>query len=284
METPISWYPGHMARARRQIKERLRGIDAVIEVVDARAPRSSRNPDLQSLIARRQRVLVATKADLAEPEATEAWLAHWRKEGIRCAVAVDLRNTASRKVLLAALRSLSPRGASAQLKVMVVGTPNVGKSSLINRLAGRSPTRTGARPGVTRGQQWIHVPGGVHLLDTPGLLWPKLNSVAVGLRLAWIGCIGENAYEAEPTAEALLAYLKERVPERLAERYKIDPESGADLLEAIGGRRGMLLPGGRVDRLRAAETVLQEFRSGRLGRYTLELPGDDAREHDDEHR
>lgn len=271
METPISWFPGHMAKARRQIASGLGLVDAVIEVVDARAPASSRNPDLQDMIERRPRLIVATKADLAAQAATRAWIRRWREEG-NAAVAVDLRETESRKLLQAQLGRLKPRGGSSRLKVMIVGTPNVGKSTLINRLSGRSPSRTGARPGVTRGQQWIHIPGGVHLLDTPGLMWPKLESAIVGLRLAWIGCIGENAYDAEPTAEALANYLGKEEPLLLAERYGVDATSEADLLQAIGRRRGMLQAGGVVDRLRTAEMLLNEFRSGRLGRITLELP------------
>lgn len=269
METPISWFPGHMAKARRQIVTSLRLVDAIIEVVDARAPASSRNPDLQSLIERRPRIIVATKSDLASEEATEAWVSAWRRLD-HGAVATDLRETGSRKVLQAELRRLQPRGVSGRLKVMVVGIPNVGKSTLINRLAGRSPSKTGALPGVTRGQQWIHASSGVHILDTPGLLWPKIEDPQVGLRLAWIGCIGENAYDPEPTAEALLSFLAAHAPERLEQRYAVTPSESTDLIETIARRRGMLMSGGTVDRLRAAQMVLSEFRSGRLGRITLE--------------
>lgn len=271
MDAPISWFPGHMAKARRQIVAGLDLVDAIIEVVDARAPASSRNPDLQTLLQRRPRIVVATKADLAAEEATARWVRQWRESG-HASLAVDLHDASSGKRLSNALHRLKPRGGSKRLKVMVVGTPNVGKSTLINRLAGRSPSRTGARPGVTRGQQWIHIPGGVHLVDTPGLMWPRLDSVTVGLHLAWIGCIGENAYDAEPTADALLQFLAEHEPERLRQRYRIDLAEADDLLAAIAQRRGMLLAGGVIDRLRAAEMVLSEFRSGRLGRITLELP------------
>lgn len=273
METPITWFPGHMAKARRQIVEALRMVDAVIEVVDARAPISSSNPDLKLLTSGHQRIVVATKADLADRASTEAWLAYYRSQGLGAA-AVDLRDSKSRGVLTREVRRLRPKGKSARLKLMVLGTPNVGKSTLINRLAGRSPTRTGARPGVTRGQQWIHMQGGIHLLDTPGMMWPKLDSVEVGLRLAWIGCIGENAYDAEMTAQALARYLAKHHAPLLRHRYGIETDPTADLIEAIARRRGLFASGGVPDTLRAAETLLKEFRTGKLGALTLEHPGD----------
>lgn len=271
MDTPISWYPGHMSKARRQIVSGLRLVDAVIEVVDARAPASSTNPDLQDLTRNHRRMVVATKADLADEAASQRWIAYYRSQGI-VAVAADLRQASSRKHLLRELRGLKPKGSGARLKVMVIGTPNVGKSTLVNRIAGRAPTRTGARPGITRGAQWIHIPGGIHLLDTPGMMWPKIESVEVGLRLAWIGSIGENAYDAEETAQALVSYLAEHHKDRLVARYKIDPEVGNDLLLQIAKVRGMFVAGGEGDRRRAAETVLKEFRTGLLGRITLEFP------------
>jgi ribosome biogenesis GTPase A len=271
VQTPIAWFPGHMAKARRQIEGALRLVDAVIVVVDARAPATSANPDLESLIASRQQFIVLTKADLADPEATEAWLSHFRNRGM-VAAAVDLRDGASRHILTRGLLRLRPKGRTPGLKVMVVGTPNVGKSTLINRLAGRATARTGARPGVTRGSQWIHIGGGVRLLDTPGLMWPKLESVEAGLKLAWIGAIGENAYDPEETASALARFLADGHPDLLQGRYRIDPHTAADLLDAIAERRGMLLPGGRPDRLRAAETLLKEFRTGKLGPITLDQP------------
>lgn len=271
METPIAWFPGHMAKARRQIESALRLVDAVIEAVDARAPATSSNPELDRLIANRQRFVVATKADLADPEDTRAWLKYYRSQGMS-AMAVDLRTGNSRQVLMRGIMQLRPKGRSTGLKVMVVGTPNVGKSTLINRLAGRASARTGARPGVTRGSQWIHIGGGVRLLDTPGLMWPKLESVEVGLKLAWIGAIGENAFDAEETALALARYLAENHPQLLARRYHIEPDPSTDLLAAIAERRGMFLGGGKPDCLRAAETLLKEFRIGKLGAITLDQP------------
>lgn len=271
MDTPIAWYPGHMAKARRQIVTGLRLVDAVIEVVDARAPASTANPDLRELIGRRARLIVATKADLADEAATERWLEFWRSQGLG-AVAVDLRRAHSRQVLQRGLRTLAEGRAGLRLKVMVVGTPNVGKSTLINLLAGRAAARTGALPGVTRSPQWIHLPGGVHLLDTPGMMWPKIERREVGLRLAWLGCIGEKAFDAEKTAEELLGFLARTCADRLVKRYGIDLGASPDLLGAIAAARGMLVSGGEPDRRRAAETVLREFRGGQLGRITLELP------------
>lgn len=271
METPIAWFPGHMAKARRQIESALRLVDAVVEVVDARAPATSSNPELDRLISSHQRFVVATKADLADPQATRLWLAHFRARGFGAA-AVDLRQGRSRQILTRGLQRLKPKGKSGMLKVMVVGTPNVGKSTLINRLAGRASARTGARPGVTRGSQWIQIGGGVRLLDTPGLMWPKLGSVEVGLRLAWLGSIGENAYDAEETAEALARYLATEHPHLLQERYRIELHPDSDLITSIAESRSMFLAGGRPDRLRAAETLLKEFRTGKLGPITLEYP------------
>mgnify|MGYP001218780877 FL=1 len=274
MGIPISWYPGHMARARRQIEEAIRQVDAVIEVVDARLPLGSRNPELQELLARRPHLIVGSKADLADPATTKAWLAHWESQG-EAAVAVDLAAPETRNVLQRQLNRFSARRPGRRsVRWLVVGIPNVGKSTLINCLAREAKARTGAKPGLTRGTQWIRIAGGHYLLDSPGLLWPKLDPPERGLKLAWIGCIGENAFDPETVARALLDFLMQREPERLEKRYGIRSAADADLLEALAVKRGMLLKGGVPDLERAAATVLKEFRDGTLGRISLEHPAD----------
>lgn len=273
MDASIQWFPGHMAKAKRQITADLKWVDAVIEVVDARAPASSSNSELGDLASRRPLLRVVAKADLADPDRTGEWLAQWRAKGVP-ALALDLQHRGSRAAVLRALRRFSPRRkGGAGLKAMVVGIPNVGKSTLINLLAGKASLRTGALPGVTRGkQQWIHLAEGVHLLDTPGVLWPHMSDPQTGYRLAWIGCIGEKAYDAVPVAEALLRHLAAMEPGKLAKRYGDEVGAASDLLEAVGRRRGMLIAGGGVDKERVAQTVLKEFREGRLGRITLDKP------------
>lgn len=269
----ISWFPGHMAKARRNLDKQLPRVNAVVEVIDARAPYSSRNPDLQQRIRNHKRLLVAAKADLASPDDTKQWLQHWRTEGLR-AVAVDLRDTRTRQTLRRELQRMVPQRSHRALKVIIVGVPNVGKSTLINSLSGRTPTRTGAKPGVTRGEQWNHIARGIHVLDTPGLMPPKVEHDFVGLRLAWLGSIGENAYDAVEVARALLQHLSMRAPKQLHKRYKVDPSPSDDLLERIAEQRGMLRAGGISDVERAADVVLKEFRAGKIGRFTLERPSD----------
>lgn len=263
-----------MARARRNIEAAIRQVDAVIEVVDARLPASARNPELQELLARRPKLIVGSKADLADPETTQAWLAHWESEG-QAAVAVHLEAPDARNILQQQLDRFAVRRPGRKgLRWLIVGIPNVGKSTLINCLARGAKARTGAKPGVTRGTQWIRIAGGHYLLDSPGLLWPKLDPPERGLKLAWIGCIGENAFDPETVARSLLDFLVQREPERLEKRYGIRREADADLLEAVAVKRGMLLKGGIADLERAAATVLKEFRNGTLGRISLEHPTD----------
>lgn len=294
----VQWFPGHMAKTRRLITESLKLVDAVAEIIDARIPVSSRNPELAGIVANKPRIILMNKADAADPAATKAWLASYRREGVP-ALAVDCRSGRGlngflplvRETLRPRLEQLAAKGmAGRPLRVMVVGIPNVGKSSFINRMAGGSRAKVADRPGVTRGNQWVTAGKGIELLDTAGVLWPKFDDPLVGERLAFTGAVKDVVTDVELLAARLLSYLADRYPDSLTGRYKIDlsadtseteeqsnlPE-GVVLLERVGRRRGMLLPGGEIDTERAAVMVLDEFRGGVLGRFTLELPPSDEK-------
>ncbi len=279
----INWFPGHMAKTRRLITESLPLVDIVIELVDARIPQSSRNPILDELIAGKPRVLLLNKSDAADADANNRWLEHFKSKGITCMTA-DCRSGKGLNSLMPLVKSQltevlerrAARGMSGQpLRMMIVGIPNVGKSSLINRLAGSQRTKVEDRPGVTRGKQWVTVDRQVELLDMPGVLWPKFEDKIVGERLAFTGAIKDDILDIEALAMRLLLFLNEQYHLALKERYKMDmpiDAQGLDLLNELGKKRGMLVRGGEVDTERAAITILDEFRSGKLGRITLELP------------
>lgn len=273
----VQWFPGHMAKTRRLIKESLPFVDLVTEVVDARAPDSSSNPELGAMIGQKPRVVLLNKCDMADEGATARWLAAYRSRGI-AALAVDCRSGSGLKAYLPlikgeladVIRKNESRGmAGKPLRVMVVGIPNTGKSSFINRMAGRNRAVVADRPGVTRSNSWFAIGGGVELLDTPGVLWPKFDDKAVGDRLAFLGSVKDEVVDAEALAARLLVTLGEMYPDRLEARYKVTAGAG---LEDIARRRGMLISGGEPDTLRAANTLLDEFRGGKLGRITLEEP------------
>ncbi|HKM32313.1 MAG TPA: ribosome biogenesis GTPase YlqF [Oscillospiraceae bacterium] len=279
----INWFPGHMAKTRRLITESLPLVDIVIELVDARIPQSSRNPILDELIAGKPRVLLLNKSDAADADANNRWLEHFKSKGITCMTA-DCRSGKGLNSLMPLVKSQltevlerrAARGMSGQpLRMMIVGIPNVGKSSLINRLAGSQRTKVEDRPGVTRGKQWVTVDRQVELLDMPGVLWPKFEDKIVGERLAFTGAIKDDILDIEALAMRLLLFLNEQYHLALKERYKMDmplDTQGLDLLNELGKKRGMLVRGGEVDTERAAIAILDEFRSGKLGRITLELP------------
>lgn len=280
----IQWFPGHMARTRRQIQESLRLVDIVIEMVDARIPLSSRNPELPSLIAGKPHVIALNKTDIADAGATSRWAAAYAREGVAC-VPMDCRTgkgmgaltTVVRTALADRLASWKAKGmANRAVRMMVVGIPNSGKSSLINRLSRRSKTRVEDRPGVTRGNQWVTTPQGDLLLDTPGVLWPKFEDQTVARHLAYTGAIRDQILNTEELACDLLQLLACRPHDAalLRQRYALESldEDGWALLQMIGRKRGMLVAGGDVDTQRAADTVLDEFRAGRIGRITLEYP------------
>lgn len=283
METNIQWFPGHMAKTRRKIKESLSLVDAVVELLDARVPFSSRNPELDSLTAGKPRLVVLTKADLADDDATGQWLAWLRKSGV-AAMAVDCRSgrgitgfvSLLHRVLADKLAQWEEKGMGGRpIRAMVVGIPNVGKSSFINRMARGGKAKTEDRPGVTRGNQWFVLESGVQLLDTPGVLWPKFEDQTVARHLAFTGAISDRILDPEELACGLLEVLRVDYSHLLMERYKLPeklPEDGWELLGAIGRRRGMLVSGGEVNTERAAIMLLDEYRGGKLGRITLERP------------
>lgn len=282
--SPVNWFPGHMAKARRLIEENIRLVDVVAELADARIPATGRNPELDHLIpGDKPRILLLNKADLAHPAANEAWLAHYRGAGLH-SMLCDSKSQSSAKafVLLvkraaaAILERREQRKTSGMaLRVMVVGIPNVGKSTLINTLAGSKRARTEDRPGVTRGKQWISIGAGLELLDMPGLLWPKIETERQGLLLAFTGAVRDDILDMEHIAASLLKELADMAPQALSSRYRLQglpDKSGAELLNDTGRSRGFLLPGGVVDTERAARMVLDEYRAAKIGRFTLDSP------------
>ena len=279
----LNWYPGHMAKTRRMIEEDLKLVDAVCEVVDARIPVSSRNPDVAAICGAKPRLVVLNRIDMADPAGTKAWAEHFRRSGV-AVVQTDCKSRsgvqqfapAVRELLKEKLRAYREKGQTGRaLKIMVVGVPNVGKSTLINQVSGRKGAKAENRPGVTRGKQWISVDTGLLLLDTPGILWPKFDDPEVGLHLAYTGAIKDDVLDTEELAARLMELLWRRYPDAVRARYKLeDPEAedGYELLREAGRKRGFLISGGEVDTERAARVLLEEYRSCKLGRFTLEDP------------
>ncbi len=279
----IQWFPGHMAKTRRLIGESLPLVDLVIELTDARIPHSSRNPELDKWLADKPRIILLNKSDCADEAVTRAWVAFYKERGI-AAIPTDCKSGRSVSGILPAIKAeLAPllqkrqeKGISGKpLRVMVVGIPNVGKSSLINRLAGSKRAKVEDRPGVTRGRQWVRISNELELLDMPGVLWPKFEDPTVGEYLAFTGAVKDDVIDIELLAIRFLELLHRDYPKLLLERYRVEAPSdteGADLLEMVGRKRGMLISGGEVNAERAAITVLDEYRSGKLGRLSLERP------------
>ena len=279
----IQWYPGHMAKTRRMIVEQMKRMDAVCEILDARIPLSSRNPDVEELTGEKPRLIVLNRTDLADPAATRQWAAYFRGKGYAVleANAKAGQGTgrfagAVRELLAEKIAAYTERGqAGRTLRVMILGIPNVGKSTFINKVSGRKTAKAEDRPGVTRSKQWIAVDRSLELLDTPGMLWPKFDDPAVGMRLACTGAVRDEIVDLEELASHLMAYLGGQYPDALLQRYKVEAEpedAGFTLLEKAGRKRGFLVRGGGVDTERMARILLDEFRDGRLGRFTLELP------------
>lgn len=280
----IQWYPGHMTKTRRQIEADLKLVDAVCEIVDARIPMSSRNPDIDTICGNKPRIIVLNRMDLADPNATKIWSDYFKKKGF-AAVATDCKSRkginsfqpAVRSVLKEKLERDAARGLNRPLKVMIVGIPNVGKSTLINQISGRKGAKAENRPGVTRGKQWVTVDSGLLLLDTPGILWPKFEDPEVGMMLAYTGAVKENIIDVEELACHLAELLWRYYPDTLRNRYGIDVEPdlpGYMLIEAMGRKRGYLLARGEINTERMSKVLLDEYRAGKLGYFTLEMPED----------
>lgn len=279
----VQWFPGHMAKTRRLIKESLTRVDCVTEILDARIPLSSRNPEIGEITAGKPRIILLNKCDMADEKVTADWIKYFRSTGAE-ALAVDCRSGKGlnaytplvRKVLAEKIKANTERGmAGKALRVMVVGIPNTGKSSFINKMAGRVRAKVADRPGVTTSNQWFFIGNGIELLDTPGVLWPKFDDPVVGDRLAFIGSVKDAVLDIETMAVRLLDVLRDGYPDRLSERYKIDNFDGLqswEILELIGRKRGMLISGGEVNTERASVMLLDEYRGGKLGRISMEFP------------
>lgn len=281
----VQWFPGHMAKTRRLIKECLPSVDAVTEILDARMPISSSNPELNELIGNKPLIVLLNKCDVADENATRRWLNYFNEKGIY-ALAVDCKSGNGlnkyapllREVLKDKIASNEAKGMIGKpLRIMVVGIPNTGKSSFINRMAGRNRAKVADKAGVTRHNQWFVIENGIELLDTPGVLWPKFDNPKIGDRLAFIGSVKDEVFDSETLAVRLLEVLSRDYPDRLSERYKIDDFSeleAYEILELIGRKRGMMMRGGEIDTLRASIMLLDEYRAGKLGRITLDTIGE----------
>ncbi|NLD88632.1 MAG: ribosome biogenesis GTPase YlqF [Clostridiales bacterium] len=276
----INWYPGHMTKTRRMMEDSLKLVDAVCEVVDARIPESSRNPDIETLVKSMPRMIVLNRCDQADSNATARWKKHYASRGY-IVIETDSKTGAGTKAFNGAVRELlkdkiarsEAKGQNRTLRLMIVGIPNVGKSSLINRLSGRRSAKAEDRPGVTRGKQWISLRGSIELLDTPGILWPKIEDREVALALAFTGAIKNDVMDIQELAFELVKRLTACAPESLENRYNIELSGDAyEDLKAIGRKRGFLISGGEVDTDRASKILLDEYRGGKLGRITLEEP------------
>lgn len=278
----LHWYPGHMAKTRRLIEENLKMIDVVVEIIDARIPLSGRNPAFDDMLRSKPRLIVMNKSDIADERATSQWINYFRAQGlnvipISCTTGAGINRIgeAARGLVRDKLERDREKGRSRTLKIMMVGIPNVGKSSLINRLVGKASAKTGDRPGVTKGKQWIRIKGDIELLDTPGILPQKFEDEETAKRLAYTGAIKDEIINTELLAFSLLEYLRDSYSAELCARYKlnsVDGLEGWEILDNIAKRRGFIISGGEADTERAANTVLDELRGCKIGKITLELP------------
>ena len=280
----IQWYPGHMTKTRRQIEADLKLVDAVCEIVDARIPISSRNPDIDSICGNKPRIIVLNRMDLADPNATKRWTTYFRSKGM-AVIATDCKSKKGIADFLPAVRSVlkekiqrnEAKGMHKSLRIMIVGIPNVGKSTFINQISGRKGAKAENRPGVTRGKQWVTVSNELLLLDTPGILWPKFEDPEVGMMLAYTGAVKEGVIDIEELAAHLMELMQKYYPQTLKDRYKVEAQTGTPgymLLEEAGRKRGYLMARAEVNTERMAKVLLDEYRSGKLGKFTLEEPGD----------
>ncbi|ADU30777.1 ribosome biogenesis GTPase YlqF [Evansella cellulosilytica] len=278
----IQWFPGHMAKAKRQVQEKLKVIDVVIELVDARVPLSSRNPMIDELVKSKPRLILLNKSDLADQKVTDLWVKYFETKGFAVQQINAQKGTGVKKIPAIVEKLAKPitdkmraKGMNPRaVRALILGIPNVGKSTIINRLANKRIATVGDKPGVTKAQQWIKVGKEMELLDTPGILWPKFEDESVGFRLALTGAIKEELFDFNETTLFLLRYLAEKYPERLKDRYKLEniPENIVEIYDHIGKLRGTLMSGGLIDYDRVSEILFREFRSGMLGNITLEYP------------
>ena len=279
-QNAINWYPGHMARTKRLMQEQIKKVNLIIEICDARLPYSSRNPELDRMTAHKHRLLFLNKSDLADPALNQEWICWFRKKGfdvyltdavrMRGKETIGIIDRATKEIVEKALE----KGIRKTVRGMIVGIPNVGKSTMINRLYGRSVAQIGDRPGITKSNQWVKISPYLELLDTPGLLWPRLDDQSAAQKLCYIGCIKDDVVDLADLTVHLLGELIEKIPERVCERFHIQDTSlrGTELLDAVCAGRGWLLKGAQPDYDRCCNVVLDEFRAGRLGRITLETP------------
>lgn len=281
----IQWFPGHMTKTKRQIQASLKLVDAVAEIIDARIPVSSRNPDLDSIIQNKPRVVLMNKCDMADPSSTQKWINYFKNNGI-VAIPIDCKTgrginkfvSSVNEVLKEKIEKQKTKGLlNPTVRVMIVGIPNVGKSTFINRISKNRKAKAEDKPGVTRGNQWFTINKGFEVLDTPGVLWPKFEDKIVGERLAFTGAVKDQIMDTELLAMRLLDFLKVEKNPIFVERFKLQNEpieniESYELLELIGRKRGMLISGGEIDTERAAIMLLDEYRSAKLGKYTFELP------------
>lgn len=280
----IQWYPGHMAKTRRMIEENLRNIDVVVEILDARIPFSGRNPNFDDMLQGKPRLIVMNKYDLADASVTDKWIQWYKNNGIRvipisCKDGTGLNQIApaAKSLIADKLQKATEKGMNRNVKIMMVGIPNVGKSTLINRLVGKASAKTGDRPGVTRAKQWIRLKDGLELLDTPGILPPKFEDSRVAVNLAYTGAIRDEIMEVELLAYSLLEYLRDNYSDQLCARYKLNDISGLEgheILEALGRKRGCVISGGEINTERASNILLDELRGCKIGKITLEKPED----------
>lgn len=294
-EISVQWFPGHMAKTRRLIQSNLKLVDAVVEMTDARIPISSRNPEMDRLVGSKPRLVILNKCDAADETANSMWLDYYKRKGIM-SIATDCRSGKGVNKFLPSLKELLKEQISVwnskgmvgrPIRIMIVGIPNVGKSSFINRLAGSKRAKVEDRPGVTRGKQWVSIGNEIELLDMPGVLWPKFEDKTVGEHLAFTGAVKDDVMDLEYLACRLLQFLFEKYPDNIIKRYNISLDDiyeddmsmsncslGFEILERIGKKRGFLVSGGEINTERAAITVVDEFRSGKLGRLSIETPKD----------
>ncbi|NLO98975.1 MAG: ribosome biogenesis GTPase YlqF [Clostridiaceae bacterium] len=284
----IQWFPGHMAKTRRVISEHLKLVDVVVELLDARIPQSSRNPEIDSILRDKPRIIALNKSDLSDPEQNKKWKSYFSKQDISVIYTNAITGMGLgelkgklKQLTRKKLQSAQARGRMQRpIKTMVVGIPNVGKSAFINKIAGKASAQTGDRPGVTRSQQWVRINPEIMLLDTPGILWPKFEDRLTGLNLAFTGAIKDEIMDTTELAARLLEMLAVMYPERIKVRYKLEDlndKKGFDLLTEAGKRRGCLIAGGEIDLNRIAAIVLDEFRGGKIGKITLEIPPEEAK-------